>query len=95
MIDKNYKSSPDNPFTYEHAVSELHKALKKFQEDNNKSIFDEFIKQSILEPSVMIALMRKIVPDLEKMTLDGSVTTKNIDLDDLDIVKLKDMIKGK
>jgi hypothetical protein len=52
------------------------------------SVFQHFVRMAYREPSVMVALMRKFVPDLEKTEISGNMT-QQIDLSGLSTEEIR------
>lgn len=58
------------------ALKLLQQAIKNVEADKGINLFEEFVKKALENNSVLIALMKKVIPDLSQVTLgeDGQVS---------------------
>lgn len=59
----NLKGRPKGVKNY---TTLLAKALKKYEKETNKDLFKRFIERAFVNDKVLIAIMKKFVPDMEK-----------------------------
>jgi hypothetical protein len=66
----NLLGRPKNP-----ASEQLHNAIVKVQEDQDSHLLEHFVKRTYTNDQVLIAIMKKLVPDhklIESDSVDGS-----------------------
>ena len=82
----NPRGRPANPM-----VKKFHDAIEKIEQDNDINLFEEFVKQSLVEPALANAIMKKVLPDLKQVESNVSVSG-NLSLDHLNDDELRDRI---
>lgn len=53
------------------SMAKLEKAMEDVEKELNKDIFKRFVEMSFYNPGLMIALMRKFVPDKSSQEISG------------------------
>ena len=61
---KGYRPHPE--------IELLRKAVKTVEKEEKRSVYEEFVRQAFKNPRVLIALMKKLVPDMVKSEITGA-----------------------
>ena len=73
--DETGKFKEGNPGKPKGAISyskRLDEALNKIETTGNKDLFEKFINRAFVDDKVLIAAMKKFVPDMEKSEISGA-----------------------
>ena len=82
--NKEGRGRPRNP-----EIEELRKAIEKVQKDHDSTLLEHFVERAYTDNTLLVALMRKLVPD--KKALEGDVAgTVNVQILDYANIKLED-----
>lgn len=69
----NPKGRPKTP-----AISLLRKAMGEVELEKRKSFFKHVVERAYKSDVVAVAIMRKIVPDIQDLKVEGQMTLKDI-----------------
>jgi len=69
-------------------LTRLEEALERYRKDHDKDLFDRFIERAFRSDKVLIAALKKFVPDMEKTEFTGNIN-QNIDMSGLTTEELK------
>ena len=57
-------------------VEQLEKAINEVEKAKKRKLFNHFVRQAFEDNAVLIALMRKIIPDMKHIEGDMNLTAK-------------------
>ena len=69
----NPKGRPRTP-----AISLLRKAMGEVELEQRKSLFKHIVERAYVSDVVAVAIMRKLVPDIQDLKVEGQMTLKDI-----------------
>lgn len=84
---------PGYPKGTKNYLTRLEEALEKYRKDYDRDLFDRFVERAFRSDKVLIAALKKFVPDMEKTEITGNLT-QNIDLSGLSTEEIKDYINA-
>lgn len=66
------KGNPGKPkgATSHFTIAVLEDAIREVEKEKKKNLFKHFVKRALDDDGVLVALMRKLVPDLKQTTLE-------------------------
>jgi hypothetical protein len=57
-------------------ASMLKKAMRRIEKKRGVNFYERFCEMALEDPSVMVALMKKIIPDLKQVEMEGNLVAE-------------------
>jgi len=76
-----------------YSVADLYEAIKEVEEEEKKNLMKHFVKQAFADKTVLVALMKKMLPDLK--SVEAIVADFRSAMDDEMAKAIQDKLKGR
>ena len=82
-------------------IEKLQGAIKRASRTRHRTVFEHYVNQAYMDNTVLVSLMRKLIPDKKQMELDvdpiqmGIVSVEELDIAELSDTQLRKYLRNK
>lgn len=61
------------------SITKLKEAISKVEEEKKVSLYEKFVKKAYINPMIMVALIKKLIPDKSHAEIEAEFVDKTVD----------------